>query len=78
MNFFQIETYTLQIIQCLYYEDGDSSFYLILLDIKDLMSHFYHVFISFAKHCVNRIFHLLVWVLVYMTGHKVLVSYPSS
>lgn len=48
-DFIQIEYDALQVLQCLNTVGLDSSFDLILLDIKDLISCFTHLLISFAK-----------------------------
>nr|GMD06060.1 uncharacterized protein LOC109186215 [Ipomoea batatas] len=55
----QIETDSLQVVQGINACKGDSSFHLILRDIKNLMSSFTHVFLSFTKRSANQAAHKL-------------------
>nr|GME05468.1 uncharacterized protein LOC109186242 [Ipomoea batatas] len=54
-----VETDSLTVVQSLNQECGESSFHLVVKDIKNLLSCFAHVFLSFVKRSVNRAAHLL-------------------
>lgn len=76
MDFCQIETDALQVVHALQTDDGDSYFSLVLLDIKDLLSSFSHVFISFAKCSANRTAHLLARESFSMSKRRVWFPHP--
>lgn len=60
MDYIQIEPDALQVIHGLNTTRHNSSFELILLDVKDIINHFSYVFFSFAKRYANQIAYLLV------------------
>lgn len=59
MEFVHVETDSLLVIQGISSSSSVSSFDLLLMDVKDLLSSFIHNCISFAKRSANRTSHIL-------------------
>lgn len=65
-----------KVIQGLQSGSLDSSFGLILNDVKQIAANFSNVFFSFAKHSVNRAAHLLARELVSLSECTEWSTYP--
>ncbi|XP_019167154.1 PREDICTED: uncharacterized protein LOC109162903 [Ipomoea nil] len=63
-----VETDSQQVVQCYNSNLGDSSFHLLLADIKNLMSMFAHSSLVFVKRSANQAAHLLVRQSVSVSG----------
>lgn len=78
IDFLQVETDALQIVQDLKSSNAISACALILLDVKEMMSDFSHISISFVKRSANMAAHLLARESILMSDRTVWVDNQPS
>ncbi|XP_019191714.1 PREDICTED: uncharacterized protein LOC109186242 [Ipomoea nil] len=76
LNKVSVETDSLQVVNSLKSSIGESSFHVILSDIKNVLCDFSHVFLSFVKRSTNGVAHAIARYAVSSSGCSEWLSIP--